>query len=719
MAVQLFGDPFNLQAGGGNLQGGSALLQGGSPGLQGGAAAPVQPAYNPAAPAPRPVAPRPAAPVRTFAPAPVAPAAPVVQPVQINPMYAQYVQTRPSRVKPGVLEYFNPANNMGFSNPNDVFNYIRTMTGQSITDLRQLEGAPYQTAEIGDLRAPYNPAAPLNPYQNLAEQAGYAGIGYDDYLSLLKSQNSLSRSEKDAIKQGLGIPDLEGEIFKPAPSTQKLYDDAYKTAGLSDLRKQIKTKLAEINTAQKAFTEKKGKVDENPWLSEASRVGRGRVLNEQAELRIGNLSNELSSLEKLYNAGVNEVNNLVTRQATDFSANQTLNTAKLNYLLTKAEQQIGDKASEKLTEAYSYLPAYLQAKARSQKPDTIGSESTGYYRWNQQTGTFEQVIGPADKSLDNAYKLAQIQKLQQEISSGGLNDLDRQYKQAQLQKLQQEIANPNLGKPPTEGQSSAAAYAMRVRQANDILKNLESSIKNYNKAGFEAQIRLPNNMQSGTIQSYNQAARGFINALLRRESGAAIADSEFNRYVQQYIPQPGDTAQTLAQKAADRNAALQGLINSAGSAYGGGGQGGFNPADPLGIRFNSAGNASASIDGYAKRIGNGKIVTGSPHHHGPERDIDGKIGDPIAAFKGGTVIEISDSGKSGYGKKLVVQDAQGNRIIYGHLHSFNVTRGQQIAPGQILGTMGNSGNVIAGRGGDGSHLHIEQRDRNNKLIPLA
>lgn len=136
--------------------------------------------------------------------------------------------------------------------------------------------------------------------------------------------------------------------------------------------------------------------------------------------------------------------------------------------------------------------------------------------------------------------------------------------------------------------------------------------------------------------------------------------------------------------------------------------------------FNSAGKPQASnITSYTSQVGNGKIVKGSEYHSGNEIDVDGKIGDPIPAYRGGVVVEVSDSGRQGYGRKIVIQDDQGNRTIYGHLQGFNVKKGQRVNSGQIIGKMGNSGKTVAGKGGDGSHLHIERRDKNNKVIALG
>ena len=64
-----------------------------------------------------------------------------------------------------------------------------------------------------------------------------------------------------------------------------------------------------------------------------------------------------------------------------------------------------------------------------------------------------------------------------------------------------------------------------------------------------------------------EAERNFITAVLRRESGAAIADSEFESAREVYIPLATDGQDVLDQKAEARRTVLQGLINEAGGAY--------------------------------------------------------------------------------------------------------------------------------------------------------
>ena len=49
-------------------------------------------------------------------------------------------------------------------------------------------------------------------------------------------------------------------------------------------------------------------------------------------------------------------------------------------------------------------------------------------------------------------------------------------------------------------------------------------------------------------QQIEQAQRNFINAVLRRESGAVISPEEFDNARKRVLPQPGDEPASIAQK---------------------------------------------------------------------------------------------------------------------------------------------------------------------------
>ncbi len=121
-------------------------------------------------------------------------------------------------------------------------------------------------------------------------------------------------------------------------------------------------------------------------------------------------------------------------------------------------------------------------------------------------------------------------------------------------------------KPPTESEKKAQAFVERTNAAEGIINKLGGDVSKFT---LPEQVRLryaPNVLQSQTGQQYLQAEQDFINATLRRESGAAISQAEYDRFGKIYFPQPGDSNQTLDQKANARNVLIQGIKVEAGKA---------------------------------------------------------------------------------------------------------------------------------------------------------
>ena len=66
--------------------------------------------------------------------------------------------------------------------------------------------------------------------------------------------------------------------------------------------------------------------------------------------------------------------------------------------------------------------------------------------------------------------------------------------------------------------------------------------------------------QSNAQQSVERAQRDFINAILRRESGAVISPQEFENARLQYFPSPNDGPDVRAEKTRARQLAIQGIM---------------------------------------------------------------------------------------------------------------------------------------------------------------
>lgn len=121
----------------------------------------------------------------------------------------------------------------------------------------------------------------------------------------------------------------------------------------------------------------------------------------------------------------------------------------------------------------------------------------------------------------------------------------------------------------TEGQSTTAVYADRMAESNQILNSLEQEGTGFwnNFIKRNAPDAVENYMLSSEFQQFDQARRNFVNAVLRKESGAVISDEEFANAERQYFPVPGDSDEVIAQKRRNRQTAIDGIRRAAGPGY--------------------------------------------------------------------------------------------------------------------------------------------------------
>lgn len=111
-------------------------------------------------------------------------------------------------------------------------------------------------------------------------------------------------------------------------------------------------------------------------------------------------------------------------------------------------------------------------------------------------------------------------------------------------------------------QSLSKGFADRMLSADAIITKFAQAGTSVKQTALDG---LPggNFMISDERQQLDQAAQNFINAQLRRESGAAISASELATARKQYIPQPGDSDALLKQKAANRAEVIRGMQQNA------------------------------------------------------------------------------------------------------------------------------------------------------------
>lgn len=92
-------------------------------------------------------------------------------------------------------------------------------------------------------------------------------------------------------------------------------------------------------------------------------------------------------------------------------------------------------------------------------------------------------------------------------------------------------------------------------------------------------------------------------------------------------------------------------------------------------------------------------------------DIAAPTGSPITASDRGVVLRAGWNNQ-GYGNFVIVDHNIDYITLYAHLDTILVTEGEVVAQGQVLGTVGSTGNST------GPHLHFEIRDFGRLSNPL-
>ena len=115
-----------------------------------------------------------------------------------------------------------------------------------------------------------------------------------------------------------------------------------------------------------------------------------------------------------------------------------------------------------------------------------------------------------------------------------------------------------------------------------------------------------------------------------------------------------------------------------------------------------------------KRVFNGDYkVTQAYHNNHGGLDIVGIDGHNIICPVDGivcssTIIKDKSNLTWEWGNYVRVDDKNGNRYYFCHLKSRNVSVGDRVKVGDVLGVMGNTGKSF------GAHLHFETRTKNNQ-----
>lgn len=232
---------------------------------------------------------------------------------------------------------------------------------------------------------------------------------------------------------------------------------------------------------------------------------------------------------------------------------------RLDAILPKATTvNLGGTSQIVDTNSLTNPGAIGSALKHTQSPDSIASNATAIRGQNMVDARSRE---SASAAMTKPFEVT---------GQDGLPVLVQQDRQGNIVPVQGFGPKSGASKPLNDSQAKALLFGSRMQEAEKVLGSLEGK---YSPAAINAKVTAENAPLIGGIagmagnallsdegQKAEQAQRDFINAVLRRESGAAISASEFENARKQYFPQPNDKPGNIAQKKANRELAIKGLL---------------------------------------------------------------------------------------------------------------------------------------------------------------
>jgi murein DD-endopeptidase MepM/ murein hydrolase activator NlpD len=120
-------------------------------------------------------------------------------------------------------------------------------------------------------------------------------------------------------------------------------------------------------------------------------------------------------------------------------------------------------------------------------------------------------------------------------------------------------------------------------------------------------------------------------------------------------------------------------------------------------------NLDLLVSGFGTRI--------NPFHKGkhdhPGADFAAPRGTEVFATASGKIVDVTRSDlEAGYGNYIDIDHGNGFVTRYAHLDEITVSKGQKVAKGTVIGTVGNSGGSVA------PHLHYEVIRDGKNIDPI-
>lgn len=401
-----------------------------------------------------------------------------------------------------------------------------------------------------------------------------------------------------------------------------------------------------------------------------------REQKENIDSQIASLGNEIDKEEETLNSYINAATNVYEQISLYDSQIESLNKdieAK-NKEINAKNKEINAKLKE------------IQKKEEEHKKsdEKFKSRLSAMYKSSGTNSLLNAIFGSSSFSdmLTQTQVLKNISKADKELMNELLNqkrELEKMKEQLEGQRAQIEKAKAQIQSKKSEIEDVRSVQVEKKKELEQLQKKSNEII-----ASKEA--------QQHRLKSHSQSLLGDeakIKELIQQ------AEAEANKPKPQ-PPQP--------PAGGGGNSGNSGGGSSGGGSTGGGGS---TPSPDI-----------PNSNGWLWPVGGYNWVSQGYHGGHTAIDIAAAEGTPIYASRAGTVIFAGygngSNGFNRYGNAVLIRHDNGYYTLYAHAHYLNVSAGQTVSQGQVIGGVGNTGESF------GNHLHFEVRDgvQGNRLNPF-
>lgn len=230
----------------------------------------------------------------------------------------------------------------------------------------------------------------------------------------------------------------------------------------------------------------------------------------------------------------------------------------------RSERVAGQEFQTK-TAAEERSMAAAAAASKPREVEEFFDESGQPYKaeWDPTTKSWNKIGG--SKSGTKYRQLSADEKTAQGLDPKKAYQVDNEGKVSQIGGGDTTI-NVGDGMKLTEAQSKDLGFFTRGLYANDDLDRLDTELTSTTGYLASGGGVLGNFWKDPKYRQAERAAKDFLAIVLRKDTGAAVTDTEFEMYGKIYLPMPGDDEQTIADKRDARQTVLDVFEPALGTA---------------------------------------------------------------------------------------------------------------------------------------------------------